>query len=267
MRIVVCIKQVPGSTRVELDPVTKTIIREARRAVTNPFDSFAIELAIRLKEDRETAGGQVETVALSMGIPATETLLRDAVCRGLDRAVLVTGRAFAGADTLATAYTLAAAVRQLGGADLILCGKMAVDGDTAQTGPELAERLGWPHVTDVSAILDFPADGRCMTVRKRIAGGSQILRVRLPALITVAANIATPRLPSIAGIRRGQQAPFVSLDVQALAADPAQIGLNGSPTQVVRTFTPERNKQARAIGGDTDEQVQALVKLIGDYRP
>jgi len=267
MRIVVCIKQVPGSTRVELDPVTKTIIRDARRAVTNPFDAFAIELAIRIKEEREAAGGQVETIALSMGIPATGALLRDAVSRGLDRSVLVTGRAFAGADTLATAYTLAIAIRQLGGADLILCGKMAVDGDTAQTGPELAERLGWPHVTDVSAILDFPADGRSLTVRKKIAGGSQVLRIQLPALITVSANIATPRLPSIAGIRRGLQAPFTSLDAEALAADPTQIGLNGSPTQVVRTYTPERNKQARTICGDANEQVLSLVKLIGEYRP
>lgn len=264
MKIVVCIKQVPGSTRVDLDPVTRTIIRDARRAITNPFDAFAIEQAIRIKEEQETAGEPVETIALSMGIPATESLLRDAVCRGLDRAVLVSDRAFAGADTLATAYTLSQAIRHLGGADLILCGKMAVDGDTAQTGPELAERLGWPHVTDVSEIMAITA--KKITVRKKLAGGCQILQVQLPALITVAANIATPRLPSIAGIRRGQQAPFEFLNAQALIADPSQIGLKGSPTQVIHTFTPERCKKCLTVAGDADEQALALKQIIEEVR-
>ncbi|MDW7659718.1 MAG: electron transfer flavoprotein subunit beta/FixA family protein, partial [Bacillota bacterium] len=164
MRIVVCIKQVPGTNQVHLDPDTRTIIREARHAVINPYDSFAIELAVQLKE---ITGA--ETIALSMGIPATEKLLRDALSRGIDQAVLLTDRIFAGADTWATANTLAAAVCKIGAVDLILCGKMAIDGDTAQTGPELAECLNFVPVTDVTEILSVAHDR--LIVRHNIDGG------------------------------------------------------------------------------------------------
>ena len=146
MRYVVCIKQVPSTNEVRLDPVTNTILRDGRQSVVNPFDAHAVEEGVRLKE---RFGGEV--LAISMGIPAVEELLRDAVARGADRAVLLSDRAFAGADTLATSYTLAAGIRRAGTFDLILCGKMAVDGDTAQIGPELAEQLGIPHLTEVSA--------------------------------------------------------------------------------------------------------------------
>ncbi|MEG2204797.1 MAG: electron transfer flavoprotein subunit beta/FixA family protein, partial [Oscillospiraceae bacterium] len=196
MKIIVCIKQVPSTNEVRLDPVTNTIIRDGRQSVTNPFDSYALEQAVELKEKM---GGTV--TVLSMGIPDTERLLRDAMSRGADAALLLSDRAFAGADTLATSYTLSLGVRKLGGADLILCGKMAVDGDTAQIGPELSEQLGIAHVTDVSEILSIEA-GR-ITVRRLCDGGSQTLEVRLPALLTVLKDINMPRMPSIAGVRAG----------------------------------------------------------------
>ena len=147
MKIIVCIKQVPSTNEVKLDPETKTIIRDGRQSVINPFDTYAMEEAVRLKEK---LGGTV--CALSMGIPAVERLLREAMSRGVDSALLLSDRAFAGADTLATAYTLSLGVRHLGDFDLILCGRMAIDGDTAQIGPELAEDLGIPQVTNVTAI-------------------------------------------------------------------------------------------------------------------
>lgn len=149
MKIAVCIKQVPSTNEVRLDPVTNTIIRDGRQSVTNPFDTYAVEAAVQIKEQ---LGGEV--TVLSMGIPSTERLLRDACSRGADKGVLLSDRAFAGADTLATSYALSLWCRTAG-LDLILCGKMAVDGDTAQIGPELAEHLGIPHITDVCEILEI----------------------------------------------------------------------------------------------------------------
>jgi electron transfer flavoprotein beta subunit len=243
-----------------MDPLTRTIIRTASQAVLNPFDAFAVAWAVRLK-----ASCPAETIALSMGIPATEKLLRDCLCRGLDRAVLVTDRAFAGSDTLATAYTLALAVRRLGGADLILCGKMAIDGDTAQTGPELAERLGLPHVTDVFAISDLT--DHSVVVQRNLDGICQTLQVRLPALLTLAKDSIALDLPSIASIRRGYAAPCQIWQAGDLAADPGQIGFAGSPTQVTETFTPERKKEPVDLDGDTEEQAEALRRLLAEVLP
>jgi electron transfer flavoprotein beta subunit len=255
MRIAVCIKQVPSTNEVRMDPVTHTIVRDARQSVTNPFDSYAIELAVQLGQKLNA-----ETWGISMGIPATERLLRDACARGLDKAMLLTDRAFAGADTLATAYTLSLGIGYMGGADLVLCGRMAVDGDTAQIGPELAEHLGIPHVTDVCEVIE--ATPTKLVVRRLIEGGTQRLTVRLPALLTVAKDINQPRMPSIAGVRYGLEAPFVALGAAELGADPAHIGLAGSPTQVVRTYVPERGGEAIALEGDAATLAERLLEII-----
>ncbi|MDL2298384.1 electron transfer flavoprotein subunit beta/FixA family protein [Synergistaceae bacterium OttesenSCG-928-D05] len=255
MRCVVCIKQVPSTTKVKLDPVTKTIIRDARQSVVNPFDAYAIEEAVRVKEK---TNGSVSV--LSMGIPATERLLRDAVARGADRALLLSDRAFAGADTLATSYTLSLGIRRLGAFDLIFCGKMAVDGDTAQIGPELAETLGIPHVTDVTEILELGE--KEIKVRRATDEGYEILKVTLPALLCVVKDINMPRMPSIAGIRYSQAAPFEVLGAEALSADIARTGLDGSPTQVVHTFTPERAGECVQIDGDCKTQAVKMLGLI-----
>lgn len=254
MKIIVCVKQVPASNEVRLDPKTNTIIRDGAQAVINPFDAHALEAALQLKE---RFGGEV--TVLSMGIPDTERMLRECLSRGADRALLLTDRAFAGADTLATSYALQKGVEKAGEFDLILCGRMAVDGDTAQIGPELAARLGVPHVTDVERLE--AAEGE-LTVRRQLGGSVQTLRVPLPAVLTVMRELNVPRLPSIAGVLRAAEAKVERFDAAAVAADAALCGLKGSPTQVVQTFLPQRTRTVREITGTTAQQCAALEQII-----
>lgn len=254
MKIIVCVKQVPSTNEVRLDPVTKTIIRDARQSVINPFDTYAIEEAVRLKEK---LGGTV--YAMSMGIPATERLLRDAMARGVDSSILLTDRAFAGSDTLATSYALSLGAKEVGDFDLIICGKMAVDGDTAQIGPELSSQLGIPFVTDVCEILE--ASEKKLVCRKITDEGFAEVEVKLPALITVAKDINLPRLASISGVRASLTAPFKSFTATDLGADASRCGLNGSPTQVVRTFTPDREHKATFLTGSASETAAAAMEI------
>ena len=255
MRIIVCIKQVPSTNEVHLDPVTGTIQRDGRQSVTNPYDTFSLEEAVRLKE---RYGGEIQV--LSMGIPGVEALLRDAVSRGADAGLLMSDRAFAGSDTLVTSYTLSLGVKQSGPFDLILCGKMAIDGDTAQIGPELAEHLGIPHVADVTSILS--AEDGTLTCERERGGARETIRVRLPALLTIQKDINMPRMPSIAGVRRGMEASIRIIGAADAGADPARTGLDGSPTQVVRTYTPERSSKAVVIGGTPSEQASTIKTIL-----
>jgi len=256
MKIVVCVKQVPSTNEVRLDPVTNTIIRDGKKSVINPFDTYAIEQAVQIKEK---VGGEV--IAISMGIPAAERLLRDAQSRGVDKSILLSDRSFAGADTLATAYTLSLGIKKLGHVDLIICGKMAVDGDTAQIGPELAENLGIPHITEVCEIIDI--DKNEIVCRKLTDKGMQKLRARLPVLITVVKDINMPRLPSIPSVMFSLTAPFEIYNAATLEADGERIGLSGSPTQVVKTYVPQRANEAVTIKGDTASQAEKIADLIG----
>ncbi|MBQ2651805.1 MAG: electron transfer flavoprotein subunit beta/FixA family protein [Clostridia bacterium] len=258
MKIAVCVKQVPSTNEVRLDPVTNTIIRDGRQSVTNPFDTYAIEAAVQLKEQ---LGGEV--TVLSMGIPSTERLLRDACSRGADRGVLLSDRAFAGADTLATSYALSLWYAREN-PDLILCGKMAVDGDTAQIGPELAEHLGIPHITDVCEILS--ASETAVTVRKQTAEGFAILRTPLPALLTVVKDINLPRMASIPGVRAGMEADIRIYTAADLGADPARCGLSGSPTQVVKTFTPQRSAEAQEITGEAIDKANRILEILREVQ-
>ncbi|HCT65525.1 MAG TPA: electron transfer flavoprotein subunit beta [Lachnospiraceae bacterium] len=257
MKIIVCMKQVPSSNDVHLDPVTNTIIRDGNKSIINPFDSSALEQAVEIKE---RLGGEV--TVLSMGIPDTQRLLRDALSRGCDKAVLLSDSAFAGSDTLATAYTLGLGVKKIGKFDLILCGKMAVDGDTAQIGPELAENLNIPHVTDVDEVI-FVNDKEIIC-SKLIDGGSQILNVPLPALITVVKDIKIPRLPSIKGIRFSQTASLEILTAQDISADITKTGLNGSPTQVVKTFTPVQENTSVEFKGNAKKIAKQIASVLGE---
>ncbi|WP_434310918.1 electron transfer flavoprotein subunit beta/FixA family protein [Hominifimenecus sp. rT4P-3] len=255
MNLVVCMKAVPSTNTVRLDPVTHTIIRDGRQAVVNPFDASALEEAVRIKEQ---LGGTV--TALSMGIPDTERLLRDALGRGADEGVLLSDRAFAGADTLATSYALACEIRQMPPVSLILCGKMAVDGDTAQIGPELAGALGIPCITDVYQILDISETH--VRVRRGVDGGQMVVETSLPALITVVKDICDPRMPSISGVRFGENGPVAVKTAAQVQADLSRVGLNGSPTQVVKTFTPERTTESIPVLGTPKEQAGKLMTLI-----
>ena len=245
MNIVVCIKQVPSSNEVRLDSVTNTIIRDSNQSVINPFDMYALEEAARLKE---LLGGTV--TALSMGIPSVESLLRDACSAFSDRGVLLSDRAFAGADTLATSYALSLWIKKYGKADLIICGKMAVDGDTAQIGPELASQLGIPFITDVDEIIS--ATGTHITVRRVLGDRAYTVMCPLPALITVSTDIHMPRMATIPGIKRGLEAEIDILSAEDLGADLTRTGLNGSPTQVVKTFVPQRAAEAAPLSGDPE---------------
>lgn len=238
-----------------MDPKTNTIIRDGRQSVANPFDTAALEVALALKDE---LGGRVSV--LSMGIPDMCRLLRDAIARGADDALLLSDRAFAGADTLATSYALSMGLDELGDADLVLCGKMAVDGDTAQIGPELGGILGVPCVTGVSEVLE--ASDHRVVVRHDTDEGTEVVEVPLPAVLTVTKDIATLRMPSIAGVRAAAGAEVRVLDAATLGADPACCGLAGSPTQVVRSFVPERSHEAATIAGTPAEQAAALLEVF-----
>lgn len=312
MHIVVCVKAVPSSTEVKMDPVTHTIVRDGRESVVNPFDAAALEVALAIKDERAAAGEGCRVSVLSMGIPATEALLRDGIARGASDALLLSDRAFAGADTLATSYALSCGIRELGSAgmgdaaasgaseqraaapgsaapgtpeggtampgssvsgtsehgeaapgpslpDLILCGKMAVDGDTAQIGPELAGLFDMPCVTDVRELVAIER-GR-VTVRHATDAGIELVEVPLPAVLTVAKDIAQPRMPSIAGVRAAAGAPVAVLSAACVQADPARSGLAGSPTQVVRSFVPERSDTCEVLEGSVPQQAARIIAL------
>lgn len=248
-------KAVPSTTEVRMDPKTNTIVRDGRQSVANPFDTAALEVALALRDE---LGGHV--AVLSMGIPDTCRLLRDAIARGADEALLLSDRAFAGADTLATSYALSMGLDELGDADLVLCGKMAVDGDTAQIGPELGGILGVPCVTSVTEVLEA-SDSR-VVVRHDTDEGSETVEVPLPAVLTVTKEVATLRMPSIAGVRAAAAAPVRVLDAATLGADPACCGLAGSPTQVVRSFVPERSAGGVEFSGSAAEQAAQMAELI-----
>lgn len=258
MKIIVCIKQVPATNEVRLDPVTNTIIREGIESITNPFDTYAIEEAVRLK----TKYGW-KTAAISMGIPTVNEILRDSMAVGIDEAYLLSDRGFAGADTLATAYALAGGIEKIGGGELIICGKMATDGDTAQVGPMLAEMLGISHVTDVTCIEQI--NEKEMICRTIGDDGYQQVKVTLPALITVNKEINVPRLPSMKGILDNHDSPVTVFTVDDLTVDRANLGLSGSPTQVVRTFIPNLKIENEWLEGSLTEQTTALLNRLAEH--
>ncbi len=253
MKIVVCIKQVPGTTEVSIDPETKRLIREGVEAVLNPFDLYAVEEGVRLKEQH---GGQV--VALCMGPPQAEQSLRETLGCGADDAVLLSDRAFAGSDTWATSYALAGAIRKLGAVDLVICGKQAVDGDTAQVGPGIAAHLGWPQATYVSK-TSLGADGG-LAVWRMHEDGYDRLWLALPAVLTVVKDINQPRVPTLRSCRASRLAPLSVWTAADVGADLASLGLKGSPTRVVKTEPPPpRHVKTMVITGTAQACATQLV--------
>ncbi len=254
MDIIVCLKQVPDSTKVRLDPVTHTLVREGVESIINPYDLYALECALRLKD----AQGAKVTL-LSMGPPQAESALREALSLGADEAVLLCDRAFAGADTWATSYTLAQAVRKLAAFDLIVCGKQAIDGDTAQVGPGLAERLGLPHVAFVRRA---ELDGAALKVERLTDEGYDRLEVGLPALITVVKEIGEPRLPSLRAKMAAKAKKIPVWSAADIAAAPESIGLAGSLTAVRKVFPPPVRGEREMIAGSAAEQAEALLARL-----
>jgi electron transfer flavoprotein beta subunit len=258
LNIIVCIKQVPETAEVRIDPETKTLVREGMKAIINPVDANALEAALRL---RETYGGKV--TVLSMGIPSVQEQLREAVAMGADEAILLSDRALAGSDTWATAYALAAAIRKIGEYDLILTGKQAIDGDTAQVGPGIAERLDIPQITYASAIE--MADDR-VRVKRMLEEGYEWVEAPPPVLVTVVKQINDPRFPSIKGLMRAKKATITVWSAADVGAEPEKIGLAGSPTRVIRIFTPSRDHHSEMIAGEPAEAAACLVNKLRERK-
>lgn len=269
MHIIVCIKQVPDSAQIRVHPVTNTIMRQGVPAIINPFDVFAIEEALRLKD---RFGGRV--TVLTMGPPQAEDALRKAIAYGADDVILLTDRAFAGADTLATSFALAQTIRKIGEehpVDLIFTGKQTIDGDTAQVGPGIAKRLGLQLLTYVSAIDDLDLAERSIKVRRRSEGGVQVIRTRLPALITMLEGSNHIRFASMDDMFRSARlsVPQWNKD-RAGIEDVSKIGLKGSPTVVSKIFTPNpKAVKAQMIGTDLDlgATAKAILDILSSQHP
>ncbi len=269
MHIVVCIKQVPDSAQIRVHPVTNTIMRQGVPAIINPFDVFAIEEALRLKD---RFGGRV--TVLTMGPPQAEDALRKAIAYGADDVILLTDRAFAGADTLATSFALAQTIRKIGEehpVDLVFTGKQTIDGDTAQVGPGIAKRLGLQLLTYVSAVDALDLQGRTITVQRRSEGGVQVIQTRLPALITMLEGSNQIRFASMDDMFRSARltVPQWNKD-RAGIEDVSKIGLKGSPTVVSKIFTPKpRAVKAQMIGADLDASgtANAILDILGSRHP
>jgi electron transfer flavoprotein beta subunit len=255
MNIIVCIKQVPDTTDVKINPETNTLIREGVVSIINPFDMYAIEEGVRL---RERCGGKVTVI--SMGPPQAEEALREAIALGVDDAILITDRAFAGSDTWATSYTLAQAIKKIKDFDLIICGKQASDGDTAQVGPGIATHLDIPQVTYVKKIEEISQSKA--KVERLTEEGYDILETPLPCLFTVVKEINEPRLPSLKGKMRAKKYEIVKWTAKDIGADEKSIGLTGSPTQVVKIFTPPPKPGGQVFSGEPQEIVDKLVEEL-----
>jgi len=257
MKMIVCIKQVPDTTDVKIDPKKGTLIREGVPSIINPDDKHAIEEALRLKEK---FGGNVTII--SMGPPQADDALREALAMGVDEAILLCDRAFAGADTLATSYTLATAIQKIGDYDIVICGRQAIDGDTAQIGPQMAEYLGVPQVTYVR---DVKIKGKKLIVERTLEDGYEKIETSLPALITVIKDLNKPRYPSVGGIVEAYREREVKIwTAEDVAADISKIGLEGSPTQVKRTFAPEPKGEGEIISGTGEEAAKTLLQKLRD---
>ena len=277
MRIVVCIKQVPDTTNVRINPKTNTLMREGVESIVNPFDEYALEEALRLKDQ---AGAHVTVV--SMGPPQAMAVLREALARGADDAFLVSSRAFGGADTLATSYTLAMAIKKACGGetpDLVLFGKQAIDGDTAQVGPGVSEFLGVPLVTYVKTISLLKGEGgtdggsgapaplpKDFVVTTIMDDGEHVIEGKFPAVMTVLKEASVPRFAPLAGAMRAAKSEITVLDEKSIAADPIRIGLKGSPTKVVTIFPPPVKGGGEKVDarGDAAAGAKAIAKFLAE---
>lgn len=258
IKIVVCIKQVPGTTEIKIDPETNTLIREGIENIINPFDAYAIEEGVRIRE--RFNDGEVEVIALTMGPPQSREILKEAISVGVDSAILLSDRAFAGADTWATSTTLAKAINKIEDCRLIILGKQTLDGDTGQVGPELAQRLNIPFIGYASSILEINRNK--MKVKRLMEDRYETFEINLPAAISVVKDINTPRVPSLRGKMKAKSAEIPVWDAKQLEADEDEVGLSGSYTQVVKIFTPKIKHEIKMIEGSPGEQVEQLYKEL-----
>lgn len=253
MRIVVCIKQVPDTTEVKLDPKTGRLIREGVPSIINPDDKNALEEALRIKDTHE---GVVVTV-VSMGPMQADVALREALAMGADEATLISGREFGGSDTWATSYIIASAIKKIADYDIIFCGRQAIDGDTAQVGPQIAEQLGIPQITYVQK-LDI--DGDKVIAQRALEDGYSIVEAKMPVLLTAIKELNAPRYMSPRGIYEAYEKPVVVWGFDDVPVDQDKIGLQGSPTNVFRTFSPETKSAGVMLEGSDRSTVKSLIE-------
>lgn len=254
MNIIVCLKQVPDTTEVRIDPVRGTLIREGVPSIINPDDRNALEEALRIKDENEN----VKVTVLSMGPPQADVALREALAMGADEAVLLSDRAFAGSDTWATSTALAAGVRKIGDYDIIFCGRQAIDGDTAQVGPQIAEHLGLPQITYVE---ELKIEKDRLIAKRALEDGHFVIESSMPVLLTAIKELNEPRYPSIRGIYESHGEDKVKVwSAEDVEADFDNLGLNGSPTKVNKSFTPSgRAGEGEIITGETKDVVNTLI--------
>ena len=260
MQIVACIKQVPDTTQVQIDPVTNTLVREGIPFIVNPYDTHALEEALRLKD---RFGCRV--AAISMGPPNAEATLRKALALGVDEAILLSDRVFGGADTLATSNVLAAAIRKLHEQEevgIVLCGKQTIDGDTAQVGPGIATRLGYTQLTLVDRIEHIDLEKRVIRVRRKLEGRHEVVEAPLPVMLTVVRELNRPRYPTVPRRLESADAEVKTWSNQVMQLPEPTIGLKGSPTWVSRIFSPERDKGE--IIGDGVQDPEGTASLLID---
>lgn len=254
MNIVVCIKQVPDTTEVKLDPKTGTLIREGVPSIMNPDDKGGLELALRLKDQY---GAHVTVI--TMGLPQAEAILREAIAMGADRAILLTDRKLGGADTLATSYALAGALKKLD-FDLVISGRQAIDGDTAQVGPEMAEHLDIPQVTYLE---DLQYDGnKTLTIKKQLEDGYQMVQVEMPCLLSVLASSYKPRYMTVKGIVECYDKEVEIWNADMIEVDESRLGLKGSPTKVKKSFAKGLKAKGEVFELDTEEAVELIINKM-----
>jgi electron transfer flavoprotein alpha/beta subunit len=258
MNIIVCIKQVPDTTEVKINPETNTLIREGVPSIVNPFDENAVEAALKLKE---LHGGKVTVI--TMGPPQAAEALKTTIAMGADEVVLVSDRAFAGSDTWATSYSLAQAIKKIGDYNLILCGKQAIDGDTAQVGPGIAE---WLKIPQVTFAVKIEVEGEKAKVERMLEEVNEVVECPLPAVITVVKQINEPRMPSLKGMMRAKKTEVKILKASDINADEKNLGLNGSPTQVVKIFTPPPKGSGEIMQGEPVEIVANVLSKIKERK-
>ncbi|MBN2253422.1 MAG: electron transfer flavoprotein subunit beta/FixA family protein [Kosmotogaceae bacterium] len=259
MKILVLLKQVPDSDEVKLNPETGTMIREGVGTVINPLDLHALETALRIKET-----GDHSVAVVSMGPPVAEEAVREAIAMGADRAVLLTDRKFAGADTWATAMALARFAEKEGPFDLILAGEKATDGETGQVGPETGAMLGIPVVTYVSRIVEL--DESDIMIEREVEDGKEVWKIPLPSLVSVTKDVNEPRLPTLNGKKLARKASVERIGNDFLAIDPSEIGLNGSPTRVVRIGTPKLSRKVEMYEGNSiKDGIDKIKKRLAPY--
>jgi len=259
MLVVTCVKQVPDTTQVRVDPVTGTLIREGVPFIMNPFDTHALEESLRLKDKYG-----FHVAVISMGPPSAEVTLRKALALGADETILLSDRAFGGADTLATSMVLAEAIRRLDQKEevaVVLCGRQTIDGDTAQVGPGIATRLGYSQLTLVDHIENIDMQTKKVRVRRKLEGRHEIVEAPLPAMVAVLREINRPRYPTVPMRLISQDAPVNLWDNKEMKLDEITIGLKGSPTQVRKIFSPERAK-GEIIGDGVNNPEEAACLLL-----